>query len=139
MIDQIIQADMILPNGTAITVSEASHPDLFWAVRGAGHNFGLVTNFKYKIYDVDPKHTWSWEFLFFRHDQLEAVFSLAKELSPTHHTNLVDFIFWMSIPEMDPAHVSFHKAADRTLAKDNSQLRSSLLFTMDRRRGSPTM
>jgi FAD/FMN-containing dehydrogenase len=40
---------MVLANGTAVTVSSESNPDLFWAIRGAGHNFGIVTEFEYKI------------------------------------------------------------------------------------------
>ncbi|KAK3178716.1 hypothetical protein OEA41_000853 [Lepraria neglecta] len=38
------------PNGTAVRVNENSHPDLWWAMRGAGHNFGIVTSFESKIW-----------------------------------------------------------------------------------------
>jgi FAD/FMN-containing dehydrogenase len=47
--DNLISARMVLANGTAVTVSSESNPDLFWAIRGAGHNFGIVTEFEYKI------------------------------------------------------------------------------------------
>jgi FAD/FMN-containing dehydrogenase len=47
--DNLISARMVLANGTAVTVSSESNPDLFWAIRGAGHNFGIVTEFEYNI------------------------------------------------------------------------------------------
>lgn len=42
MADQVISARLLLPSGKLVTVSENSYPNLFWAIRGAGHNFGLV-------------------------------------------------------------------------------------------------
>src|ERR1700753_1122435 len=39
--DQVVEARIVLSNGTAVTVSDTYNPDLFWAIRGAGHNFGL--------------------------------------------------------------------------------------------------
>ena len=62
--DQILSVRLVLANGTAITVSSTSHPDLFWALQGAGHNFGVVVSFEWKIYDVDfenGKDVWSVE------------------------------------------------------------------------------
>lgn len=49
--DQLISTRLVLANGTVTTVSEESNPDLFWAIRGAGHNFGFVTQAKMRIYD----------------------------------------------------------------------------------------
>jgi FAD/FMN-containing dehydrogenase len=51
MIDNLIQADIVLPNGQAAITSKNSHPDLFWALRGAGTgNFGIVSEFKFKLF-----------------------------------------------------------------------------------------
>ena len=50
--DQIVEARVVLASGQAVTVSAASNPDLFYAPKGAGHNFGVVTSLKIKIYDV---------------------------------------------------------------------------------------
>ena len=41
---------MVTADGRQVIASETSHPDLFWAVRGGGGNFGVVTRFQYKLY-----------------------------------------------------------------------------------------
>ncbi len=53
----MIDANVVLANASQITVSATSHPDLWWGLRGAGHNFGIVTSFNYKIYD-SPAANW---------------------------------------------------------------------------------
>ena len=58
-----------------MTASEDSNTDLFWALRGAGHNFGIVTEWEYRIYDINnPK--WSYEIFIFLGDKLEDVLEL---------------------------------------------------------------
>ena len=47
--DHLVNLNVVLANGTTVSVNETSHPDLWWAIRGAGHNFGIVTSFDSKI------------------------------------------------------------------------------------------
>jgi alkanesulfonate monooxygenase SsuD/methylene tetrahydromethanopterin reductase-like flavin-dependent oxidoreductase (luciferase family) len=51
-IDHLRAADVVLADGTRLHVSEHEHPDLFWAVRGAGANFGIVTSFEFQVDEV---------------------------------------------------------------------------------------
>jgi FAD/FMN-containing dehydrogenase len=52
--DQFVSLELVLASGEVIEVSAASHPDLFWAVRGGGGNFGIVTRFTFRGYDFGP-------------------------------------------------------------------------------------
>lgn len=51
-IDNLLEADMVLANGSVVTVNKNQHTDLFWAIRGGGGNFGIVTSFKFQAYPV---------------------------------------------------------------------------------------
>ena len=53
-IDNLVSADVVTADGEFLIASEAEHPDLFWALRGGGGNFGVVTSFEYKAYEVEP-------------------------------------------------------------------------------------
>ena len=54
-IDNLVSAEVITADGKKITASGNSHPDLFWAIRGGGGNFGVVTRFEFTLYPVGPE------------------------------------------------------------------------------------
>lgn len=51
-IDNLISVDIVLADGTFVIANKESHPDLFWAVRGGGGNFGVVTSFEFQLHPV---------------------------------------------------------------------------------------
>jgi len=51
-IDALQAVELVTAGGRQVTASADSHPDLFWAVRGGGGNFGVVTRFQYRLYPV---------------------------------------------------------------------------------------
>jgi hypothetical protein len=51
-IDNLLEADMVLADGSFVTVSANENQDLFWAIRGGGGNFGIVTSFKFQAHPV---------------------------------------------------------------------------------------
>ncbi|NQU53397.1 MAG: FAD-binding oxidoreductase [Bacteroidetes bacterium] len=51
-IDNLLEADMVLADGSFVTVNANQHADLYWAIRGGGGNFGVVTSFKFQAHPV---------------------------------------------------------------------------------------
>ncbi|TRX89501.1 hypothetical protein FHL15_009670 [Xylaria flabelliformis] len=50
--DQHVSYDVVLGNGTQVVANATSNPDLFWALKGGGNNFGIVTKFTMKVYRI---------------------------------------------------------------------------------------
>jgi FAD/FMN-containing dehydrogenase len=51
-IDSLLAADVVTADGELLRADAEHHPDLFWAIRGGGGNFGVATRFKYRLHDV---------------------------------------------------------------------------------------
>jgi FAD binding domain-containing protein/berberine-like enzyme len=52
-VDNVLGAELVTAAGEVLDVSADSHPDLFWAIRGGGGNFGIVTRFRYRLHPVE--------------------------------------------------------------------------------------
>ena len=54
-VDNLVSAEMVTADGSQIRVSDKENTELFWAIRGGGGNFGVVTMFEFKLYPVGPE------------------------------------------------------------------------------------
>jgi len=52
-IDELLAAELVTADGAILQIDGSSSPDLFWAIRGGGGNFGVVTRFKFRLHEVD--------------------------------------------------------------------------------------
>ncbi|KAK3933876.1 hypothetical protein QBC46DRAFT_430719 [Diplogelasinospora grovesii] len=100
--DQIISYNVVLANGTLRTVTDKD--DLFWGLKGAGHNFGIVTSVVSKIYGSSQKG-WAIETLVFSGEKVEVIYAAANEHLTKNGTQPVDVInwsYWYNDPSTDP-------------------------------------
>ncbi len=54
-VDNLLEAELVTAEGESIVAHPSEHPDLFWALRGGGGNFGVVTSLKYRLHPVGPE------------------------------------------------------------------------------------
>lgn len=65
LVDNLLAASIVIFDGSILQVSKDSHPDLFWAIRGAGHNFGIVVEATFRTYPQEHQgihYNWDFEF-----------------------------------------------------------------------------
>lgn len=79
--DNVVNLDVVLADGSAVRANATnSHADLFWAMRGAGHNFGIVTRFEMHIHPRSDLPDWYYHNYVFAGDKLEALFEALNAL-----------------------------------------------------------
>ncbi|KAH7014950.1 hypothetical protein EDB80DRAFT_864379 [Ilyonectria destructans] len=61
-LDRVLEYEVILPNTTIVTASEDSHPDLYYALRGGGNNYGIVIPVNVSVFPRRPVYTGSRTF-----------------------------------------------------------------------------
>jgi FAD/FMN-containing dehydrogenase len=54
-VDNMLSVEVVTAGGRLVHVSEEEHPELFWGIRGAGPNFGIVTSFEFRLHPVGPE------------------------------------------------------------------------------------
>lgn len=105
VLDNIIDMTVILANGTIAQVSSTSNPDLYWGMKGAGHNFGIVTEANFKIYDFPTPRWFSSEFTF-AGPQLETLFERINDMDQPKELGEVYTIFAIN-PQYSTTEVSY--------------------------------
>ncbi|KAI2612799.1 FAD-binding domain-containing protein [Hypoxylon fragiforme] len=97
--DQFVSMNVVLADGTLHKIDASS--DLWWAMKGAGQNFGIVTSVTSKIYDIE-QYDWAIETLIFSGDQVEAIYQAANDHLSTVPVNIINWSYWLNIPGIDP-------------------------------------
>jgi FAD/FMN-containing dehydrogenase len=98
-IDNMRSADVVLANGQFVHADETEHADLFWALRGGGGNFGVVTSFEFQLHPVD---TVMGGPLFWPIDALDDTMRWYREWMPKASEDIYAFYMIGSVPPEPP-------------------------------------
>lgn len=104
-IDNLLGADVVLADGRLVHASEEDHPDLFWALRGGGGNFGVVTAFTFRLNDVSDFAAGP---VFWPVEQAEEVMRVYREFIPATPRELSGFFAFTVIPPAPPFPEELH-------------------------------
>ncbi|KAF2639754.1 FAD-binding domain-containing protein [Massarina eburnea CBS 473.64] len=102
--DQFVSLNMVMADGTLQTIDQ--NHELWWAMRGAGHNFGIVTSVTSKIYDVEHPN-WAFQMLVFTGDKVEGLYTnINEELlrNGTQPVDIMHFSVFINNPALDPVN-----------------------------------
>ncbi|HET9719709.1 MAG TPA: FAD-binding oxidoreductase [Solirubrobacteraceae bacterium] len=104
-IDNLLEADVVLADGERVRASADEHPDLFWALRGGGGNFGVVTSFLFRVHEVGTVFGGP---TFWRADQGAEVLSAYREFLPSAPRELGAFFAYHIVPPAPPFPEALH-------------------------------
>ena len=107
-IDNLLSVDMVLADGRFVVVNETSNPDLFWAVRGGGGNFGVVTSFDFQLRPVKTVYAGP---TFWPLEQSVDVLAAYRDFILGAPEQVNGFFAFLTIPPspMFPAHLHLKK------------------------------
>jgi FAD/FMN-containing dehydrogenase len=98
-IDNLIEADVVLADGSLVTASESQSPDLFWALRGGGGNFGVVTSFLFRAHPANIVYAGP---IFWEATHAKNIMRAYREFLPNAPEELGTFVGLKSVPSGDP-------------------------------------
>jgi FAD/FMN-containing dehydrogenase len=101
-VDNLLAADVVLADGTLVTASRSSHPDLFWALRGGGGNFGVVTSFTFRCHDIGENGTIIGGPVLYDFADTAEVMRWYRELLPSLPEELSGWLGLITIPPAPP-------------------------------------
>ncbi len=98
-IDNLLEVDMVLADGSFVIANESQNSDLFWAIRGGGGNFGVVTSFLFQAHPVGTVYAGP---IFWEATHAQAVMRAYRDFLPTAPEELGAFIGLKTVPSLDP-------------------------------------
>jgi hypothetical protein len=104
-LDNLLEADLVLADGRFVTASTKENQDLFWAIRGGGGNFGIVTSFLFRGCPVDQVFAGPmiWEM-----GHAREVMQWYREISPALPEDLYGFFAFLKVPPGPPFPEELH-------------------------------
>jgi FAD/FMN-containing dehydrogenase len=104
-IDNLLEAELVLASGERIRASADENPDLYWAIRGGGGNFGVVTSFLFRLHDVGTVIAGP---TFWPVEAAAEVLSAYREFLPAAPRELNGFFAFATVPPAPPFPEELH-------------------------------
>ncbi|MCX3062475.1 FAD-binding oxidoreductase [Streptomyces beihaiensis] len=104
-VDNLLAADVVLADGSYVTASESRNEDLFWALRGGGGNFGVVTSFTFRLH---PVHTVGVAMTLWPVEHTPEVLRWYRDFLPAASEDLSGFFAFMIVPPVPPFPEEIH-------------------------------
>src|SRR6059036_2430852 len=104
-IDNLLSADVVLANGEFVKASAGENSDLFWALRGGGGNFGLVTSFTFKLHPIDMIYGGP---MLYELSETVDVMKWYRDLIPAAPVDLNGFFAFLTVPPVAPFPKHLH-------------------------------
>jgi FAD/FMN-containing dehydrogenase len=104
-IDSLLAVDIVLADGSFVTASAQQNPDLFWAVRGGGGNFGVVTSFLFKLHPVSTVYAGP---MLWPLDRAAEIMRFFREFIPNAPEDLTGFFAFLTVPPGPPFPQELH-------------------------------
>ncbi len=104
-VDNLLEVDIVLADGSFVIASEQERPDLFWAVRGGGGNFGVVTSFLFRLHPVDTVYAGP---MLWRAEQSAEVLRWYRDFLPAAPDDVYGFFAYLSVPPGPPFPEELH-------------------------------
>ncbi|MDO6436647.1 FAD-binding oxidoreductase [Cyclobacterium sp. 1_MG-2023] len=98
-IDNLLECKVVLASGELVTANKDSHPDLFWALRGGGGNFGVVTSFKFKLLSI--KNVYAGP-MFWPIEKAKEAMRFYDTLTKNSSNDLYGFFAFLMVPPAAP-------------------------------------
>lgn len=98
-IDNLLECKVVLASGELVTANKDSHPDLFWALRGGGGNFGVVTSFKFKLLSI--KNVYAGP-MFWPIEKAKEAMRFYDTLTKNASNDLYGFFAFLMVPPAAP-------------------------------------
>src|SRR6202045_2032787 len=98
-IDNLLSADVVLADGTFVRANAEENADLFWAIRGGGGNFGIITSFTFKLHPIDTVYGGP---MLYELSETAEVMKWYRDLIPTAPDDLNGFFAFLTVPPDPP-------------------------------------
>jgi FAD/FMN-containing dehydrogenase len=98
-IDNLLEVDVVLADGSFVTANANQHPDLFWAVRGGGGNFGVVTSFLFRLHPIDTVYAGP---MLWHTDKAAEVLRWYRDFLPSAPDDLNGWFAFLGVPPGPP-------------------------------------